>query len=50
VDGETGEVKVLRFVSAHDSGRIINPMLAEGQVEGGVHMGIGYAVNRGFDI
>jgi len=44
VDRETGEVKVLKVVSVHDSGRIINPMAAEGQVHGGVHMGIGYAL------
>jgi xanthine dehydrogenase molybdenum-binding subunit len=44
VDQETGEVKVLKVVSVHDSGRIINPMAAEGQVHGGVHMGIGYAL------
>ncbi len=44
VDKETGEVKVLKVVSVHDSGRIINPMAAEGQVHGGVHMGIGYAL------
>lgn len=44
VDLETGRVRVLRFVSAHDSGRIINPRLAESQVEGGVIQGIGYAL------
>jgi CO/xanthine dehydrogenase Mo-binding subunit len=44
VDQETGEVKVLKVVSVHDSGRIINPVAAEGQVHGGVHMGIGYAL------
>ncbi len=44
VDKETGEVKVLKVVSVHDSGRIINPLAAEGQVHGGVHMGIGYAL------
>ena len=44
VDVETGRVRVLRFVAAHDSGRIINPRLAESQVEGGVIQGIGYAL------
>lgn len=44
VDTETGRVRVLRFLSAHDSGRIINPRLAESQVEGGVIQGIGYAL------
>jgi xanthine dehydrogenase YagR molybdenum-binding subunit len=44
VDMDTGQVRVLRIVSAHDSGRIINPMLAASQVEGGVLQGIGYAL------
>jgi CO/xanthine dehydrogenase Mo-binding subunit len=44
VDVETGQVRVLRVVSAHDSGRIINPTLARSQVEGGIIQGIGYAL------
>lgn len=44
VDTETGRVRVLRVVAAHDSGRIINPRLAESQVEGGIIQGIGYAL------
>ncbi|MEM0482073.1 MAG: xanthine dehydrogenase family protein molybdopterin-binding subunit [Nitrososphaerota archaeon] len=44
VDLETGAVKVLRALSAHDSGRIINRLTAEGQVMGGVVMGLGYAL------
>jgi xanthine dehydrogenase YagR molybdenum-binding subunit len=44
VDTETGVVRVLRVVSAHDSGRIVNPTLAESQIEGGVLQGIGYAL------
>jgi xanthine dehydrogenase YagR molybdenum-binding subunit len=44
VDIETGIVRVLRVVSAHDSGRIVNPTLAESQIEGGVLQGIGYAL------
>jgi xanthine dehydrogenase YagR molybdenum-binding subunit len=44
VDIETGQVRVLRFLSAHDSGRIINPTLATSQVEGGVIQGIGLAL------
>jgi len=35
---------VLRIVSAHDSGRIINPTLAESQLEGGIIQGLGYAL------
>ncbi|MFN2565463.1 MAG: xanthine dehydrogenase family protein molybdopterin-binding subunit [Gemmatimonadaceae bacterium] len=44
VDTETGVVRVLRIVSAHDSGRIVNPMLAASQIEGGVLQGVGYAL------
>ena len=44
VDVETGHVRVLRIVSAHDSGRIINPTLARSQVEGGIIQGLGYAL------
>jgi xanthine dehydrogenase molybdenum-binding subunit len=51
VDAETGEVKVLRAVYAHDIGRVINPNAAEGQVEGGFQQGMGYALmeNLQFD-
>ncbi|HEY8693542.1 MAG TPA: xanthine dehydrogenase family protein molybdopterin-binding subunit [Chloroflexota bacterium] len=44
VDPETGEVKVLHISAAHDSGPLINPMAAEGQVEGGVIQGLGFGV------
>ena len=44
VDVETGHVRVLRIVAAHDSGRIINPTLAESQLEGGIIQGLGYAL------
>lgn len=44
VDRETGEVEVLRVWSAHDVGKAINPALAEGQIEGGVLQGLGYAL------
>jgi len=44
VDTETGRVRVLRIVSAHDSGRIVNPTLAESQLEGGIIQGLGYAL------
>jgi xanthine dehydrogenase YagR molybdenum-binding subunit len=46
VDTETGHVRVLRIVSAHDSGRIINPTLAESQLEGGIIQGLGYALHE----
>lgn len=44
VDDETGEVKVLRLVQVYDVGRAINPMLVEGQIEGGAMMGLGLGV------
>ena len=44
VDTETGQVKVLRVVYAHDLGRVVNPAGAEGQVEGGLAQGIGFAL------
>ncbi len=44
VDLETGEVSVLRVVSAHDLGRAINPLGAVSQMEGGVSMGLGFAL------
>jgi xanthine dehydrogenase YagR molybdenum-binding subunit len=44
VDLDTGVVRVLRIVAAHDAGRIINPTLAESQLEGGVIQGLGYAL------
>ena len=47
LDRETGVVRVLEVSAAHDSGVIINPMAASGQVEGGVMMGIGQALTEG---
>lgn len=44
VDIETGHVKVERFLVAEDAGRIINPMIADGQVHGGIAQGIGNAL------
>lgn len=44
VDVETGHVRVVRVVSAHDVGKAINPHLIEGQVEGAVVQALGYAV------
>ncbi|MCC6949704.1 MAG: xanthine dehydrogenase family protein [Bradyrhizobiaceae bacterium] len=44
VDIDTGKIEVPRFWAAHDAGRIVNPMGAEGQIEGGVVMGLGMAL------
>ena len=44
VSRETGAVKILKYVGVHDAGKIINPMLAEGQVHGAVVQGIGQAL------
>ncbi len=38
--------KIDKFIAAHDAGKIMNRMLFEGQIEGGVHMGIGYALHE----
>jgi CO/xanthine dehydrogenase Mo-binding subunit len=42
----TGQVKVVDYVAAHDVGKAINPLLVEGQIEGGIQMGIGYALSE----
>ncbi|MBI4195046.1 MAG: molybdopterin-dependent oxidoreductase [Betaproteobacteria bacterium] len=46
VDDETGEVEVVRIAAAHDCGTAINPMLVEGQIQGGIAMGIGFALQE----
>ncbi len=46
VDMKTGKIEVLEIYNVHDSGVIINPKLAEGQVHGGVSMGLGYALSE----
>jgi xanthine dehydrogenase molybdenum-binding subunit len=46
MDPDTGEIE--KVVAAHDVGRAVNPMLCEGQIEGAVHMGLGYALSEGF--
>lgn len=47
VDTESGEVKVLDYVAVHDVGTPLNPMSLEGQIEGAVQMGMGYALCEG---
>jgi len=46
VDPETGAVKILRFVAAQDVGRAIHPSYVEGQIQGAVAQGIGWALNE----
>src|SRR5213080_2285947 len=46
VEPETGKIEVRKIVSAHDVGRALNPGAAEGQVHGGIHMGLGYALTE----
>ena len=41
-----GDGRVARFVAAHDVGRAVNPALCEGQIEGSIHMGLGYALTE----
>jgi carbon-monoxide dehydrogenase large subunit len=43
VDPETAQVEIKRYVVVHDCGRVINPMIVEGQIQGGVAHGIGNA-------
>lgn len=46
VDKETGEIKILQYVAAHDVGRAINPSIVEGQIEGATVQGIGYVLSE----
>ncbi|MBW8771206.1 MAG: molybdopterin-dependent oxidoreductase [Gemmatimonadetes bacterium] len=46
VDVETGEVKILRYLAVDDCGPLINPMIVEGQIHGGVAQGIGEALQE----
>ena len=46
VSEATGQVQVLKVASAHDVGRALNPPAAEGQIHGGIHMGLGYALSE----
>ncbi|HXG42396.1 MAG TPA: xanthine dehydrogenase family protein molybdopterin-binding subunit [Dehalococcoidia bacterium] len=44
VDAETGRVRILRYIAVDDCGRVINPMVVEGQLHGGIAQGIGQAL------
>lgn len=47
VDEHTGEIEIKRYVAVDDVGRVINPLLAEGQVHGGIAQGVGQALWEG---
>jgi xanthine dehydrogenase YagR molybdenum-binding subunit len=46
VNTRTGEVRIVRFVAAHESGRVLNRLTFDNQVYGGISMGIGYALSE----
>jgi carbon-monoxide dehydrogenase large subunit len=48
VDPETGDVELLHYTSVDDVGRVINPLIVEGQVHGGLAQGIGQALSEGY--
>ncbi len=48
VDPETGKVEILRYTAVQDAGTAIHPSYVEGQIQGGVVQGIGWALNEGF--
>ena len=50
VDPETGEVKLLRFTTAHDVGAVLNPVDHQGQIEGAVVQGFGYALAENLEV
>ena len=50
VSEETGKVNVLKVIAASDTGRPVNPHAVEGQIEGGIAMGLGYALSEEFKV
>lgn len=50
VDTETGEIELLKSVACHDVGRAINPAAVHGQIAGGSHQGLGYALMEDFEL
>jgi CO/xanthine dehydrogenase Mo-binding subunit len=48
VDSETGQIKILEVISVNDVGRAVNPVLVQGQIEGGVVQATGYAILENF--
>lgn len=47
VDRETGVIRLIRVASAHDVGKAINPLAVTGQIQGGIAIGLGYALLEG---
>jgi len=47
IDVETGQVGLRQFTSAHSTGTVLNPLMHQGQIDGGVVMGMGYALMEG---
>jgi CO/xanthine dehydrogenase Mo-binding subunit len=50
VDPETGEVKLLKFTTVHDTGQILNPLGHQGQINGGLVQGLGYALMEELEV
>jgi len=46
VDRESGEINLGRFVTVHHTGKVLNPLLHDGQIDGGIAMGVGYALTE----
>jgi carbon-monoxide dehydrogenase large subunit len=44
VDKDTGEIKILKYVAVDDCGKVINPLLVDGQIQGGIAQGLGQAL------
>ena len=47
VDAETGQVRVRRIVTAHEVGRVVDPLMHQGQIDGGLIQGFGFALTEG---
>ena len=47
IDRDTGDIKIVKYVAVHDCGRVINPMIVRGQVQGAIAQGIGQALTEG---
>lgn len=50
VDTQNGQVEILDYAAVHDVGRALNPLSVEGQIEGAVQMGAGYALTEGIEL